>query len=196
MDKIVCVGKNYLEHAKELGDVVPERPVIFLKPPGILRSFEGKTLSLKLPVGAGAVHHECEIVLKMGSRNEFTEVTLGLDLTLRDRQAEQKKKGHPWTTSKVFPDSAVVGPWMKVESFPNFLDAEFTFKLNGEVRQRGKGSQMCFSPQKCVAYINEFFPLLPGDLIFTGTPAGVGPLSAGQKGLLTWGSMEFQVAWI
>jgi len=195
IDKIVCVGKNYAAHAKELGDAVPERPVLFLKPPSVLRQTHGDHLDLKFPEGVGSVHHECEIVLKVGEHGAIAGVTLGLDMTLRDRQAEQKKNGHPWTTSKVFRDSAVAGPWVTPKAFPNYLETEFIFSIDGVVKQKGMGNQMIYSPEKCLAYIQEFFPLLPGDLVYTGTPAGVGPVLAGQKGNLQWGPIAFDVIW-
>lgn len=207
MDKIVCVGKNYLEHARELGDAIPEKPVLFLKPPSVLRvgSSADEPLELRLPAGSGTVHHEVEIVLRLdkgGYRLDGKEaerligaVSIGLDMTLRDRQRAQKEAGHPWTTSKVFPDAAVIGPWQRVSEFPDYLREKFSFALDGTLRQEGFGTSMCLSPAECVAYISEFFPLTPGDLIFTGTPAGVGPVQAGQKGLLAWGPIRYAVIW-
>lgn len=207
MDKIICLGKNYLDHAKELGDAIPEKPVVFLKPPSICRDARenGETLLLSLPQGVGEVHHECEIVLKLGKggyrvgtpqAEEMIEaVTLGLDMTLRDCQSRQKKEGHPWTTSKVFPDAAVHGPFVKKNEFSQYLSTEFTFSLDGVVRQRGTASQMTLSPEVCVSYLSEFFPLEKGDLIFTGTPAGVGPVIPGQAGKLCWGPIQYSVRW-
>lgn len=206
MDKIICVGKNYLEHAKELGDAIPAKPVLFLKPPSVLKvAVTGDTTTAVLPTGVGSVHHECEIVLRLDrggyrmSREEgraaIGAVTLGLDLTLRDRQAELKKAGHPWTTSKVFPDSAIIGPWIPVRKFSDYLDVEFTFTLQEKVRQRGRGHDMLLSPEACVAYASEFFPLCSGDLLFTGTPAGVGPIGVDQTALLSWGNMSYSVRW-
>jgi 2-keto-4-pentenoate hydratase/2-oxohepta-3-ene-1,7-dioic acid hydratase in catechol pathway len=206
MEKIVCVGKNYPEHARELGDAIPEKPVIFIKPPSILRvATPDEALELRLPAGAGAVHHEAEIVLRLdkgGYKLDVKEaeriigaVSVGLDMTLRERQAAQKKAGHPWTTSKVFIDCAVIGPWQRVSEFPNYLSEKFSFALDGQLRQQGFGTEMSLSPAECVAYISEFFPLCPGDLIFTGTPAGVGPVAPGQKGVLTWGPIRYAVSW-
>lgn len=207
MEKIVCVGKNFLEHARELGDAVPEKPVLFLKPPSILRvaTSPDDVLELCIPRDAGTVHHEVEIVLRLdkgGYRVDAKEaerligaVTLGLDMTLRDRQQAQKKAGHPWTTSKVFIDSAIVGPWMRVSEFPNYLQEKFSLALDSRLAQQGFGKDMSFSPAECVAYISEFFPLCAGDLIFTGTPAGVGPVNPGQKGNLQWGPIQYSVMW-
>lgn len=207
MDKIVCVGKNYAEHARELGDAVPEKPVLFLKPPSVLvaAGAAGETVRAALPRGAGAVHHECEIVLRLrqgGYRMDraaaaaaIGEVALGLDMTLRDLQADLKKRGHPWTVSKVFPGAAVVGPWRAAAQFPEYLDTPFALAVDGALRQRGQGAQMMLGPAECVAYISEFFPLVAGDLIFTGTPAGVGPVVPGQTGELTWGGLAYRIAW-
>jgi len=197
MDKLICLGKNYLEHALELGDAVPEMPVLFLKPPSVALTVDqaGASVQVLLPEGRGSVHHECEIILRLGKNGTPEAVSLGLDMTLRDLQVQLKKKGHPWEQSKVFQDSAVIGPWLKLEEFSTYLDEEFTFSLDGVVRQRGKGIQMRLSPEKCVSYAGEYFPLCPGDIIFTGTPAGVGPVTAGQVAEICWGSrLSFQVS--
>lgn len=195
MDKIVCLGKNYLEHAKELGDAVPEKPVIFLKPPSVLRSaVASEKLRARLPIGAGAVHHECEIVLRVGP-DGFDAITIGLDMTLRDRQAALKKAGHPWTISKVFPDSAVVGPWLSPKEFPKWEITPFSLTIDGTLRQKGEATQMLLPPKECLGHISQYFPLEAGDLVFTGTPAGVGEVRPGQTGLLQWGSLSYLVEW-
>lgn len=206
MDKLVCVGKNYAEHAKELGDAVPEKPVLFLKPPSVLRQGRGgETLSLTVPRDAGSLHHECEIVLRLcaggfrmskeEARRAIGAVTLGLDMTLRDRQALLKKQGHPWETSKVFPDAAAAGPWVAVDEFPAWQTTPFTFTLDGTVRQQGSAGQMLLSPADCVAYASEHFALCVGDLLYTGTPAGVGPVTAGATAVLHWGPIAYTVGW-
>lgn len=206
MDKIVCLGKNYLDHAKELGDAVPEKPVIFLKPPSVLRvASQGEELKLSIPKGVSSVHFETEIVLRIDkggyclSVNDAQKcigaVAIGLDMTLRDLQMEQKKKGHPWTISKVFPDGAVVGPWSNVKEFPNYLQEKFTFSTENKIEQQDCADSMRMSPAECVAYASEFFHLLPGDLIFTGTPAGVGPILSQQKYCLRYLDKEYFVRW-
>jgi 2-keto-4-pentenoate hydratase/2-oxohepta-3-ene-1,7-dioic acid hydratase in catechol pathway len=206
MDKIVCVGKNYLDHAKELGDKIPEKPVIFLKPSSILRAaIQHEELELSIPQNSGTLHFETEIVLRLdrgGYKLDLKDaekcigaVTLGLDMTLRDLQATQKKNGHPWTTSKVFPDSAVVGPWMRISEFPNYLEENFTFILNDEVKQQDIGKSMRMNPAEIISYVSEFFPLVSGDIIFTGTPAGVSSVQLGQKGLLKFGEINYSVLW-
>lgn len=208
MDKIVCLGKNYLEHAKELGDAVPEKPVIFIKPPSILRQVKENNSQLKLtvPPDSGSLHHECEIVLKLKTggyrltvdqaRSSIGEITIGLDMTLRDKQALLKKNGHPWTISKVFLNSAVAGPWISLQKFEDYLDTDFSFKLDGIVKQAGKGSQMMMQPAEAISYISQFFPLAPGDLIFTGTPKGVGEVKIGSRAELKFGHINFEVEWM
>lgn len=197
MDKIICVGKNYLEHAKELGDAVPENPVLFLKPPSCLKSLQttlDQKLAVKLPQGRGSVHPECEIVLRLNQIGQADAVTLGLDMTLRDVQTKLKKQGHPWEVSKVFQDSAVVGPWIPVGDFQSYLEEEFTFSVDGRLRQKGKGKEMRFSVEECIRSAQESFPLCPGDLLFTGTPSGVSGVEAGQVGELKWGDrLRFEV---
>lgn len=207
MDKIVCVGKNYLLHAQELGDAIPDKPVLFLKPPSVLRAIAAgeENVTLVLPPHAGEMHHEIEIVLRLdrgGYRLDVKEaerligaVTMGLDMTLRERQANAKKNGHPWTTAKVFPDAAVIGPWQRVSEFPNYCTEKFSLAIDGQLRQEGFGRDMVLSPAECVAYISEFFPLQAGDIIFTGTPQGVGPVVAGNRGTLQWGTMRYTVNW-
>lgn len=199
-DKIVCVGKNYVEHAKELGDAVPEKPVLFLKPPSALKSAVawGATLEARLPEGRGDVHHECEIVLKLGALDSngspaIEAVTLGLDMTLRSLQSTLKKQGHPWEISKVFADSAIIGPWIPAAEFRKYLEEPFELRINGALRQQGRGSQMSFDPDRILAHAREHFPLLPGDLVFTGTPAGVGEVRDGDLAELSWGERAFSV---
>ena len=209
MDKIVCVGKNYLEHAKELGDAIPEMPVLFLKPPSVCiqADLPGEVLQLPFPDHRGALHHECEIVVRLSrsgrnlSLNEaqsaIESVTLGLDMTLRDAQAELKKKGHPWEMSKVFEASAVVGPWIRIADFADFETTQFSLRIDGAIRQKGVATEMRLSVAECIAYASRYFLLCPGDLIFTGTPAGVGPVAPGSIATLQWGkSIQYQVRWI
>ncbi len=193
MDKLICVGKNYLDHAKELGDTLPEEPVLFLKPPStqfIVKNW-GETVHISLPKSRGSVHYECEIVARINHRGIIEAVTLGLDLTLRDLQSQFKKQGLPWELSKVFQNSAVIGPWIPISEFPNFLDEPFTFHLDGVMKQKGIGRNMRFSPEECLSFALKSFPLCQDDLLFTGTPAGVGPLQMGQMAEIRWGSQRF-----
>lgn len=207
MDKIICLGKNYLEHATELGDVVPEKPVLFLKPPSVLSEASGNGEHLKffLPVGYGEVHHECELVVRLkfgGYRLSTTDaarsvdaVTVGLDMTLRTLQADLKKKGHPWTTAKVFPSSAVVGPWKHLTDLDELDGIDFSLKVNGTMRQTGRADQMMLPIADAISYVSRFFPLCEGDLIFTGTPKGVGPVLPGDRAELSFDSISYFVEW-
>ncbi|MEQ1664621.1 MAG: fumarylacetoacetate hydrolase family protein [Bdellovibrionales bacterium] len=187
-DKIICIGKNYLDHAKELGDAVPENPVLFLKPwsSSLQATTEGELLNVELPKTHGAVHFDCEIVALLNADLQIKAVTLGLDLTLRELQSQLKKNGHPWEVSKVFKNSAVLGAWIPVVKFSNYLEKEFSFFVNRTLKQYSKGNQMRFSPIECIKYASEFFQLCEGDALFTGTPAGVGPIKPGDKSELTW----------
>jgi acylpyruvate hydrolase len=196
MDKIICVGKNYLDHAKELGDAVPEKPVLFLKPPSAVKRLDqmGGTIRVVLPKGKGTIHPECEIILLLDENGEASAVSLGLDMTLREKQAELKKAGLPWEISKVFKDAAIIGPWLPLSGNSDFLDEVFTFSLDGTVRQKAKGRDMRFLPSDCLKYAKECFPLCKGDVLFTGTPAGVGSVVSGQVGELRWGNrLAYQV---
>ncbi len=201
MDKVICVGKNYLDHAKELGDAVPARPVIFLKPPStvVQANTVEETIDAALPKGRGSIHHELEIVLRIqrdGDRVFFDAVTLGLAMTLRDVQSQLKKNGHPWEMGKVFESSAILGPWMPLTSFENYLQEEFSLKVDGQLRQAGRGAEMRVSPEECLTSVAEWLPLKSGDVLFTGTPVGVGPVEPGQEGVLAWNDRPlFQVRW-
>ena len=203
MDKIVCFGKNYLEHARELGDAVPERPVIFLKPPSILKQATGtpsgnpsQVTDVRLPRAQGDVHHECEIVFRLSRALTPEAVTVGLDLTLRGLQNTLKNAGHPWTIAKVFEDAAVVGPWLSMEIFREWRDTPFELQLGERVVQRGIAGDMSFQIEQLVEQARAHFPLCEGDLIFTGTPAGVGPLSPGQEAELRFGRIRYRVRFV
>jgi 2-keto-4-pentenoate hydratase/2-oxohepta-3-ene-1,7-dioic acid hydratase in catechol pathway len=208
MDKLICLGKNYLDHAHELGDAVPEKPVVFFKPPSILRTARkmGERLLLQIPKGSSDLHHECEIVGKISqdlyqctveeAEAAVTEYTLGLDMTLRTLQSELKSKGHPWERSKIFLDSAVIGPWVKKKDFPQPMNTSFSFKLDGLLKQEGNPQHMRIKIAEALSEISQTIPIKSGDLIFTGTPAGVGPVSADQVGELQWGPVQFSVKWI
>lgn len=207
IDKIICVGKNYLDHARELGDAIPEKPVIFLKPVSILKQASqwNTNIYATLPSHQGEVHYECEIVLRVCQSGycmtrELAEkaldaVTIGLDMTLRDVQTKLKKNGHPWTIGKVFPDAAMIGPWILLQDFPDFMTTPFSLTLDGKLRQQDCASSMMIKPVDLLVYISQFFPLCAGDLIFTGTPAGVGAVHPGSKAQLQWGDYQYEVCW-
>lgn len=179
--KIICVGRNYADHAKELGNQVPDEPVIFLKPKNALLS-PGNNLFY--PAFTNELHYECELVVKINkngkfipayrARNYYEEVTLGIDFTARDIQDKLKKKGLPWEKAKAFDSSAAVGQFIPFSSLPNPRDIHFQLLKNDEVVQDGHTRDMLFSIDAIIADVSQYFSLNIGDLIFTGTPPGVG----------------------
>lgn len=207
IDKIICVGKNYLEHALELGEAVPEKPVLFLKPASVLKQAThwDDELSLYFPAEDAAVQPECEIALRVAhdgfkmtldeAQNAISDVTLGLDMTLRARQAQLKKQGYPWTTAKVFKDAAVLGPWIPYQQFKNYMDVEFQLYIDGTLRQCAKGSNMMMSPIDLLIYASQFFPLKAGDIVYTGTPAGVSSISKESRAELCWDNKSYHITW-
>lgn len=195
-DKMILLGKNYLEHAKELGDKVPPKPVLFMKPPSsaVVAGAQHDTVQARLPKNRGVVHYETEVLLRLNDELEIDAVSLGMDLTLRDLQADMKANGWPWEIGKVFKDSAIIGPWIDLKQFPDYMEKEFVLKLDGAKVQQAKGNEMSMKPEEALSYIKEHFPLCGGDVVFTGTPAGVGPVNDGQLAELTWGDkLEYKV---
>lgn len=207
MDKIICIGKNYLDHAKELGDTVPEKPVIFLKPPSVLVQVLNEKLSVALPDPTlGQMHPECEIVVRISKHifrvapsecaDAYDALTLGLDGTLRDLQSKLKKAGHPWEIAKIFPGAAVIGKWILKADFVNFATPNFEYLKNDSVTQTANATQMRFSIEECIAHASQYFELLPGDIVFTGTPEGVSAVGAGDQSTVRWGKqLEYSVNW-
>jgi 2-keto-4-pentenoate hydratase/2-oxohepta-3-ene-1,7-dioic acid hydratase in catechol pathway len=185
--KIVCVGRNYADHATELGNSVPTEPILFIKPPSSLRSLEQ---GVQLPVGLGACHYECELCVQLGSplqaasldeaRAAIASITLGLDLTLRDVQDKLKAKGLPWERAKAFDGSCVLGPWLPAAMLDDLTQATFALSVNDTICQQGNTAAMLWGVVELVAHISHVFSLEPGDVIMTGTPAGVGPLADGD----------------
>lgn len=183
--KILCIGRNYIDHAKELNNPVPEEPVFFMKGSNsLLRS--GKPFFY--PEFSNDIHYEAELVLRIGRLGKYIEpefaldyvdgITLGIDFTARDRQANAKKKGLPWEIAKAFDHSAPVGEFIS----PGDLRRNIHFHLlkNGERVQEGHSRDMIFSIPDLISYLSRFNTLKDGDLIFTGTPAGVGPVAQGD----------------
>lgn len=184
--KIICIGRNYAEHAKEMNSAVPTEPIFFMKPDVALLK-EG---DFYYPNFTNDLHFECEIVVKIdkvGKNIEekfaskyYSEITLGIDFTARDLQSQCKEKGLPWEKAKAFDNSAPISSkWVKIADL-NFEKTEFTFLQNGEVCQIGKTSDMIFSIDQLIAYVSKFVTLKTGDLIYTGTPSGVGPVAIGD----------------
>lgn len=184
--KIFCVGRNYSEHAKELGNAVPENPVIFCKPDtALLKNGE----DFYLPDFSNDVHYEAELVIKiskMGKKiqekfasNYYSEIGFGIDFTARDLQAQLKQKGLPWELAKAFDGSAPIGEFSNLKDLQNPI--QFSLLKNGELVQNGNSNDMIFSFDKIVSFISQYFTLKVGDLIYTGTPAGVGQVKIGDK---------------
>ncbi|MEZ5043161.1 MAG: fumarylacetoacetate hydrolase family protein [Saprospiraceae bacterium] len=185
--KIICIGRNYAEHAKELNNPVPGKPVVFMKPPSALL-IDNKPFYY--PDFTKNLHHELEIVLKIGKNGRhvqaefaadyYSEIALGIDFTARDLQDELKKKGQPWEIAKAFDHSAVLSSFVPIEKV-NQSAIEFELKKNGEVVQHGNTKDLLFTFEDIIVYVSQFFKLQMGDLIYTGTPAGVGPVQIGDK---------------
>ncbi|HMR44956.1 MAG TPA: fumarylacetoacetate hydrolase family protein [Saprospiraceae bacterium] len=200
--KIICIGRNYTEHAKELNNPVPGKPVVFMKPPTALLVGDKP---FYYPEFTQDLHHECEVVLKICkngrhiqpefAREYYQEVGLGIDFTARDLQEECKKKGHPWEIAKGFDNSAVLGRFVKLDDVENAGAIEFRMEKNGQTVQSGNTADMLFSFDDIIVYISQFFKLHIGDYIYTGTPAGVGPVKIGDnlKGFLKTKSGEHQM---
>lgn len=180
--KIVCIGRNYGEHARELGNAIPDEPVVFLKPPSALIPATGP---ITLPAFSKDIHHEIELVYHIERNPEgkaiASHVTIGLDLTARDLQQALKSKGLPWEKAKAFDGSAYVAQQrISIADLEQENDLEFRLERNGTIVQTGNSNEMIFDVKTLVAHVERYMALLPGDLLFTGTPAGVGPLTAGD----------------
>lgn len=189
MDKIICLGKNYAEHSLEMQELAPERPVLFIKPPSVLAEPKDKG-HVVLPWERGTIHYECEVVLKLYKKNVIG-VGLGLDLTLRDLQKQLKEKGHPWEISKTFKNSAIITPLKAVRDFEgDWQETPFTLKVNGEIKQSAKLKDAIMHANEIIHYVNDFFPIKDSDLIFTGTPKGVGPLKPNDLIELSFGPIQ------
>ncbi|WLH68250.1 fumarylacetoacetate hydrolase family protein [Pseudomonas sp. FP2309] len=187
--KVVCIGRNYAEHAKELDNPVPTEPLLFIKPGSCVVPLEG---GFAIPTERGSVHYEAEIAVLIGkplsnkpSREEVLDAISGfapaLDLTLRDKQAELKAKGLPWEIAKSFDGAAVLAPFVVSSTFADFTDIGIRLTINGEVRQNGNSAQMLNPIIPMIQYMAGCFSLQAGDVILTGTPAGVGPLNVGDE---------------
>ena len=181
--KIICIGRNYAEHAKELGNEIPEKPVIFMKPDTAVLK---KGSDFYIPEFSDDIHYELEVVLKISKGGKYIqeenadkyydEICLGIDFTARDLQSELKAKGLPWELSKGFDGSAVISDFYKKVDF-DMKNINFSLMKNKEEVQNGNTSLMIFSPEKIIAFVSQYFTLRVGDLIFTGTPKGVGKVS-------------------
>ncbi len=182
--KIFCIGRNYIDHAKELNNPVPSSPLIFMKPPTALLK---DPQVFYTPAFSEEVHYEIEVVLKMTKNGKSIQpafaldyieaVTVGIDFTARDLQSKLKTKGHPWEIAKAFDGSALVGSWKEFEKGENI---DFRLEKNGEIAQKGNTSNLIFNFAHLICYVSKYFTIQKGDLIYTGTPAGVGPVTIGD----------------
>jgi len=186
--KIIAIGRNYIDHAKELNNPVPESPVIFMKPDtSILKDNK----DFYFPDFSTDIHYECEVVFRICNEGKhvspkfahkyYDAVGLGIDFTARDIQSKHKEKGLPWELAKAFDNSAVISNLIPKEEFENLADINFSLQKNGSVVQVGNTKDMIFDIDTLIVYISKFITLRKGDLIYTGTPAGVGPIAIGDK---------------
>jgi 2-keto-4-pentenoate hydratase/2-oxohepta-3-ene-1,7-dioic acid hydratase in catechol pathway len=185
--KIIAIGRNYQEHAKELNNPIPTEPVVFLKPDTALLK-EGK--AFYHPDFSNDIHFEVELIIKIGkegkhittkfARNYIEAIGLGIDFTARDLQQKCKEKGLPWEIAKAFDHSAPIGEFIPVNEIPDLNAIQFSLKQNQIVVQNGNSADMIFSFDDIISYVSQRFTLKKGDLIFTGTPAGVGKINIGD----------------
>ena len=186
--KIICIGRNYVDHIRELNNAVPASPVFFLKPDSslLIRNRPGY-----YPSFSSEIHYEVELVLKICKVGKniqkkfadtyFDEIGIGLDMTARDLQDSAKQKGLPWTIAKGFDQSAPIGGFLPKENFNDLRDIGFHLDLNGKTVQTGNSGLMIYPFDDIIAYSSKFMTLRTGDYIFTGTPAGVGPVKVGDR---------------
>ncbi|MHA0857406.1 fumarylacetoacetate hydrolase family protein [Paenibacillus sp. CMAA1364] len=193
---VYCVGRNYRLHAAELGNAIPQEPMIFLKPSHAVVQLDKNVISL--PKNEGEVHYEGELVFHINQEyvpgiavDELVDyMAMGIDFTLRDVQQGIKEKGHPWTAAKGFKSSAPLTAFIPFPGIKELTSQDFTVLKNDVEVQRGNASDMIFTVQEIVDHIGLRYGLSTGDIIFTGTPAGVGPVSSGDHFTLVWGDNQ------
>jgi len=186
--KIICIGRNYAEHAKEMNSSLPTKPIFFLKPDTAL--FKDNN-PFYIPDFTSEMHYECELVVRINkvgkniqekfAQKYYDEIGLGLDFTARDLQQNCKEKGLPWEIAKGFDNSALISNKFIKLDHDKINDLNFKLELNGQTVQEGNPNQMIFTIDQIIAYISQFITLKTGDLIFTGTPSGVGSISIGDE---------------
>lgn len=185
--KIICIGRNYSDHAKEMKADVPEKPMFFMKPEtALLKS----PATFYYPEFSKDIHFECELVVRISKAGKhiaesfapkyYDAIGLGIDFTARDLQSECKKNGHPWEVAKAFDHSAVISSEFISTKALDLNSIQFSMTQNNELRQAGNSSEMLFGINRLVSYVSQFVTLKTGDLIYTGTPAGVGPIAIGD----------------
>lgn len=190
--KIICIGRNYVEHAKEMNSKVPSSPLIFIKPETALNT----SGQMVYPEFTSNLHYELELVLEIKSTVKkvsmerasecISRIGLGIDFTARDIQAKCKEKGHPWEKAKAFDNSAALGKLQDISEFDNIKDLSFQLYKGNDLLQNGRSKNMIFNFNHIISYSSQYFTLSAGDLIYTGTPSGVGPVFKGDnlRGLL------------
>lgn len=186
--KLICIGRNYAKHIAELDNEKPDHPVVFLKPDS---SILLKQHPFVIPEFSNDVHYEVEVLVKIKKLGKYIdkkfaptyydEIGLGIDFTARDLQSDLKGKGLPWEKAKAFDGAAVIGNWLPKESFESVDNIPFTLEKNGEIVQDGNTAQMLWKIDELISYVSQYFTLKIGDVIFTGTPAGVGPVAVNDK---------------
>ncbi|NLN95534.1 MAG: fumarylacetoacetate hydrolase family protein [Bacteroidales bacterium] len=186
--KIVCIGRNYIEHANELKNPIPQKPIFFLKPDTALLI---RNRPFFFPDFSNDIHYELELVFKVSKNGKnisekfapdyYNEIGLGIDFTARDLQQECKEKGLPWEIAKGFDQSAAISEFIPIESLSDPGNISFHLVMNGQTVQHGKSTDMIFGINIIISYVSSFMTLRAGDLIFTGTPAGVGSVKIGDK---------------
>jgi 2-keto-4-pentenoate hydratase/2-oxohepta-3-ene-1,7-dioic acid hydratase in catechol pathway len=186
--KIIAIGRNYIDHAKELNNPVPEEPVIFMMPETALLR---KNLPFYYPDFSSEIHYEVELVVKINrlgkniaekfAHRYYNEIGIGIDFTARDLQTKLKQKGLPWEKAKAFDGAAPLGEFIHKSNFQDVNNIKFLLEKNGEIVQQGNSVDMIFSFDAIIAHISKYFTLKIGDLIFTGTPAGVGKVKTGDR---------------
>ena len=184
--KIICIGKNYSAHAEEMGSSVPKEPIFFLKPDSAILP---KRNPFYIPDFSEEIHYEIELIIKIKklgksinleyANDYYSEIGLGIDFTARDLQQKCKKEGRPWEIAKAFDQSAVISE--KFIEIKSLNEINFSLKKNGKIVQKSNFKEMIFSPNQIIHYVSKYMTLKIGDLIFTGTPSGVGPIKIGDK---------------
>lgn len=186
--KIIAIGRNYAAHAKELNNAIPTKPIIFLKPDtAVLKDNK----PFYIPDFSSDIHYELEVVLKVCKEGKhiaekfastyYDEIGLGIDFTARDIQTQHKEKGLPWELAKAFDHSAAISTFLPKAEFVNIYDLNFELQINKETRQNGHTANLLFSFEKIIAFVSQYITLKKGDLIFTGTPEGVGQVRQGDQ---------------
>ena len=183
--KIICIGRNYPQHVAELSNKIPESPVIFIKPDTAILQ---RRLPFYIPPFSNQIHHEVEVLVRINrigkyieekfAHKYYQEIGLGIDFTARDLQQNLKEKGLPWEKAKAFDGSALIGSWYNKNNFSDLNQLDFQLVKNSETVQEGNTSQMLWSIDTLIKEVSQFFTLKIGDVIFSGTPAGVGPVDA------------------